>query len=293
MIIMPRIDNVFPMENICFYKTSGRSNDSKFGGMWIPTPGFVNMNFKTGYEKTDESPLTIGNIIKGTDLHLKKKWAYELLSEYFFKLYNLHLNSVLDLIFGETDNKIIQSFIDLFPFVTLYDKLISSYFCSKQQLCMSAFLGSGLWESDEEFIKLRGFLLENEPLPSLAIELSNTALYFDKPESEFESLARGFEETKRFLIDNNAQICIGRCEGVQEEVQEEKKKFSGFDLYNMYVASYGQIILQLIRTIFSVQRLYRSNPEKIVFHLDDIDAVLKLEPSLITQLPKNLKYRNI
>jgi hypothetical protein len=46
------------------------------------------------------------------------------------------------------------------------------------------------------------------PPPSFIL---NTGAYFDRAESDFAPLGRGLGETKHFLIEHNAQICVGEC----------------------------------------------------------------------------------
>jgi len=277
---MPRLDGTFPMVNICFYKTSGRSNGSIFGGMWVPTPGFVNEKFKKVYDKPE---LPIDNIIKGTDMDLEKVWAYTILSQYLRETYNLELNMITGLNLDEHDD-IIQEFINLFPFIRSYETLISNYFCSLDQLVMSAFLGSGLWTSNGEFSRFRAYLLGTITHPSIPA-LNDTASYFDRAERDFESLATGLEDTKRFLIENNAQICVGEC------IKPKRAFRYGSNNYTKFIISYEGIITMLIRKIFTLQKMYRkSNPEKkIAFSLKDVEPVLDLCPYLLPELEKILR----
>jgi len=271
MIIIPRLDDVFPMENICFFKTSGRSNGSSFGGMWIPTVGFVNKKFIDNFRKD----ATENNIIKGIDIDLDKTWAYEFLSDYLRETYGLELDKINSLQVY-IHNDAIQQFIDLTPFITLYETFISSYFSSLNELRMSACLGSGLWVTDPEFINLREFLRRDIGPPSSAI--LNTAAYFDKAESEFAPLAIGLEESKNFLIEHNAQICIGEC--------KKPKGGRGPNPYNTYILAYGLLIKQLLRSVFSVQRMYAKEkvPRAPVFTSENIRPVLDLYPSLAAEL---------
>ena len=275
MIIIPRLDDTFPMENICFFKTSGRSNSSRFGGMWLPTAGFVNQKFIDNFRKD----ATKNNIIKGADITSDKTWAYNFLSDYLRETRGLELHTVGTLQVYE-DDAAIQEFIDLFPFITLYENFISSYFSSPAQLIMSAFLGSGLWVTDPDFIRLREFLLRDVSPPSLNI--LNTAAYFDRAESEFAPIGiGGLEETKHFLIEHNAQICIDEC--------KPRKKGYGSNPYNKYVLPYGQIIQILLRMVFRIQQMHANPrppmlPRDPVFTSENIRPVLDAYPSLAAEL---------
>jgi len=76
------------------------------------------------------------------------------------------------------------------------------------------------------------------------------------------------------------KLCMDVCRNV--------KKFRyGSNDYNRYVLGYGESIMNLIRTIFTIQRYYKSTPEKIVFGLDNIAVVIESEPRLLEQLTQS------
>ena len=142
LIVVHLRENMWSTPNICFYKSSGKSNDrqaGKYAGTWFPIAGLTN--------SADELPgIGKGHLIKMSDLYKEVlPWVYKRITDYFIQKHNIDLSGVIKkLQYRENISKTeMERYKKMFA---LYDEIydfIRSYFCFEWQLKISAIFSNG------------------------------------------------------------------------------------------------------------------------------------------------------
>jgi hypothetical protein len=204
-IIIP-INNpaLWSLPNICYYRSSGRSNENSYPNTWFPTGGLIEADGIRIHGITYDK----GHIIKMSNLSNQDTypdWIYLLMNEFIIQKYNaggihdiftiLHKSKV-----SEVSDKDIVMYNNIIHEVSIVYKFISLYFLYDWQLKISALLGGGYWNINTHF---HHFVLNfcNYSLPK------DVKISVDFEESSSDPRINT-DEIIAFLISHKGQIDI-------------------------------------------------------------------------------------
>lgn len=239
LIIIPVPSNVvWHAPNICFYRSSGRSNEKSAGNFtntWFPIGGVVQRESITLHNGERRGR---GHIIKMSDLNDKYlDWMYDLIDGYSIRAYGV---SISDAIANLKSNK---EGINIHAYKTMEEKtyafyiFLKSYFLYDWQVKISALIGGGYWQLYPDFHQyvLNAIMIPERipPIPRFPRE------------EDFQS-GLGIEEIIAFLNVNHAQVDIRQII-LPPHTEEIRKKTMGFFGLNRIIEQYENTITLLTR----------------------------------------------
>jgi hypothetical protein len=199
-IIIKLDENLWITPNICYYRSSGRSNNTPiYSETWLPTGGLVEEPF---------NDLPKGHILKMSDLYKSiLPWCYKLLQSYFLKLFNRDLSVIISNIqqnvdLSEEEINIYKQIYDMFNEVYNF---IRNYFCYEWQLKISALLGDGYWNKNTSFYT---YIIETINISS-EIVIPKIPSELNIEESDLQNntnVTTDVDIIISFLKNNNAEI---------------------------------------------------------------------------------------
>ena len=155
MIVLPNTDDSpmkFPKPNICFFLSTGNTNDRKFPGSWYPTPGIATKEINQLYLDNGMEEMYFGKIIKCSDLtngrskltHIRE-WAAELLKNYCKTIFSRFDYLSITTFPSQYSKEGEEGYNQIYNFLNDIIYIIDSYFLTSWQLAVSAILGNGFW----------------------------------------------------------------------------------------------------------------------------------------------------
>lgn len=189
-IIIENLGHIWITPNIAFYQTSGQSND-KFGGIyantWLPTAGMLAENTEINGKPEEKGYITkmstlygepkihvaLCNIIKR---YIKEKYGdSEITRDIVSDQHNLNRKIYID-DKGRTKMDVIENYHTILREYKEIHEFVGSYFAFDWQLYISAKLGTGYWDKNEQF---RNYMLREENAVDIAIP--NVNIVNNKP----------------------------------------------------------------------------------------------------------------